>query len=238
MADAHKSAEYSPLVATDDQSESHDDVELAKPCIFAAFRNRLLIVSIASLFIVSNIMCCLLGAYFGRSTSPAVDLDSECSFHTSKYSPILGEVGIKYTDVSFNGSFMRQNIYRRPASPEVDAAWEALGADYRPGIVSKEQGAAAGLGSRHVQRSDKFGGGFFVNVEGLHHLHCLVWYNPRNVTPFPDFNTRHKCKNFDAIREWAKGIQPHVYISALISSTLSTRSSVFTPQSNSGLGFV
>ncbi|KAL8376467.1 hypothetical protein RB595_007522 [Gaeumannomyces hyphopodioides] len=261
-AAAHKSAEYSPLAATDDQNEPHDGIELAKPSILAAFMPRLIIVGIASLFIVSNIVCCLLGAYVGRSTRPAVDLDSECSFYTSKYSPILDEVGVKYTDTSFNGSFMQQNIYRRPASPEVDVAWEALGADYRPGIVSKEQGAAAGLGSRHVQRSDKFGGGFFVNVEGLHHLHCLnlvrkglyynvqyyknlgthaflnderilqlhishcldtirqalmcnadtgllgqVWYNPRNVTPFPDFNTKHRCKNFDAIREWAKGIQ-------------------------------
>lgn len=25
-----------------------------------------------------------------------------------------------------------------------------------------------------MQRADKYGGGFFVNVEGMHHLHCLV----------------------------------------------------------------
>lgn len=32
----------------------------------------------------------------------------------------------------------------------------------------------SGLTSAHVQRSQKYGGGYFVNVEGLHHLHCLV----------------------------------------------------------------
>lgn len=25
-----------------------------------------------------------------------------------------------------------------------------------------------------VRRSEKYGAGFFVNVEGMHHLHCLV----------------------------------------------------------------
>ena len=29
----------------------------------------------------------------------------------------------------FNGSFMKENIYRQAGSPEVDAAWQALGID-------------------------------------------------------------------------------------------------------------
>lgn len=29
----------------------------------------------------------------------------------------------------FNGTFMVEDVYRRPGSPEVDAAWEALGLD-------------------------------------------------------------------------------------------------------------
>lgn len=44
----------------------------------------------------------------------------------------------------------------------------------RAGVISPEQGRLSGLTSSHVQREDKYGGGFFVNVEGLHHLHCLV----------------------------------------------------------------
>lgn len=33
----------------------------------------------------------------------------------------------KMITVRFNGSFFDETIYRREASPQVDAAWEALG---------------------------------------------------------------------------------------------------------------
>jgi hypothetical protein len=56
----------------------------------------------------------------------------------------------------------------------------------RPGIIPAEDGPASGLGPRHVQRSDKYGGGYFVNVEGLHHLHCLVSSSVSYILyPFP-----------------------------------------------------
>jgi hypothetical protein len=32
-----------------------------------------------------------------------------------------------YHTVQFEGSFLHENIYRQTGSPEVDAAWEALG---------------------------------------------------------------------------------------------------------------
>lgn len=44
----------------------------------------------------------------------------------------------------------------------------------RAGVITREQGLKSGLTDAHVQRADKYGGGFFVNVEGMHHLHCLV----------------------------------------------------------------
>jgi hypothetical protein len=31
-----------------------------------------------------------------------------------------------------------------------------------------------------------------------------VWWNPSAPTAFVDFNTEHKCKNFDAVRQWAE----------------------------------
>jgi hypothetical protein len=33
-----------------------------------------------------------------------------------------------------------------------------------------------------------------------------VWYQPEGKSPeaFVDFNTVHKCRNFDAIRDWAE----------------------------------
>jgi hypothetical protein len=111
---------------------------------------------------------------------------------------LLKEVKIKYEFRSFNGSFMQEEIYRRPAAPEVDAAWEALGVDCQfvfddagmasileltcmadsAGVISADQGLASGLTPAHVQRAVQYGGGFFVNVEGMHHLHCLVRSRP------------------------------------------------------------
>ena len=33
---------------------------------------------------------------------------------------------------------------------------------------------SAGLTKNHIRIKEKYGGGYPVNVEGLHHLHCLV----------------------------------------------------------------
>ncbi len=34
-----------------------------------------------------------------------------------------------------------------------------------------------------------------------------VWYNPKAPEAFPDFNTRHKCKNYEDVRRWAEALQ-------------------------------
>lgn len=34
-----------------------------------------------------------------------------------------------------------------------------------------------------------------------------VWMYPENPEPYADMNTRHKCKNFDDIRQWAEDNQ-------------------------------
>ncbi|KAL5358083.1 hypothetical protein BJX96DRAFT_182665 [Aspergillus floccosus] len=68
------------------------------------------------------------------------------------------------------------------------------------------------------------GEGAFVNDDYIvrkHVSHCLdilrqqlmctvdvgvlgqIWVWPDDPKPFVDFNTRHKCRNFDAIRQWA-----------------------------------
>lgn len=31
-----------------------------------------------------------------------------------------------------------------------------------------------------------------------------IWFNRTDPQPFPDFNTKHVCRNFDEIREWAE----------------------------------
>jgi hypothetical protein len=41
--------------------------------------------------------------------------------------PVLSHVPVKYHRQRFNGSLLKENVFRREAGPEVDAAWEALG---------------------------------------------------------------------------------------------------------------
>lgn len=86
---------------------------------------------------------------------------------------------------------MKETIYRNRPSPEVDAAWSALGANckseiprYRVNevsdkrkvegfIVAEDDGARYGLHEGMVKRVPEQGGGFIVHSEGMHHLHCL-----------------------------------------------------------------
>ncbi|KAF1911109.1 tat pathway signal sequence [Ampelomyces quisqualis] len=181
--------------------------------------------------------------------------------HTSQYSPIIKDVGVKYSPVKFEGSLMKTNDFRLDAGPEVDAAWKSLGADYRAARIPAEEAARSNLAPDQVKISERYGGGYPANVEGLHHLHCLnllrkslawnfdyyqkqglgpfsndahilkhhvthcldiirqqlmctvdvgvlgqVWYQPPGSSPeaFVDFNTVHKCRNFDAVRDWAE----------------------------------
>lgn len=211
--------------------------------------------------IVTIVLICLafLAGTFIQSL-PFFNKDTLCAAHTVQYDPpLLSDVSIKYNTVDYNGSFLQENIYRRNASPEVDAAWEALGVNYRGIQVPEEQAEAAGISKGHVRINKKYGGGYPANVEGLHHLHCLnllrqtlkynydyyealgegafkndepivklhvthcldiirqqlmcradvgvfgqVWTQPEDPKPFVDFNTKHKCVNYDAIRQWAE----------------------------------
>lgn len=214
----------------------------------------------AVVLIATSVVSMQIGAYMARTST--AKLDSSCAEHTTQWSPVLRDVGIRYEWKEFNGSFMSENIYRKEGSPEVDAAWEALGVDYRAGPISTEDGLASGLDDTFVQRNKKYGSGFLVNVEGMHHLHCLnllrkslyfnydrykkmghhafsnedrilrlhvthcldiirqtlmcnvdtgvlgqVWAGGESPAAFPDFNTKHRCKNYDDVRKWAEKLQ-------------------------------
>ncbi|KAJ8062858.1 hypothetical protein OCU04_008112 [Sclerotinia nivalis] len=185
-----------------------------------------------------------------------------CPSYVQHYSPILNDIDTSYQPVMFNGSFMKENVFRLKAGPEVDEAWGSLGVHYRSFALPASEAEKSGLTSAHVQINEKYGGGFPVNLEGLHHLHCLnlvrqslyynydyyheqgegafvnddnvvqyhvshcldiirqqlmcqvdtgvlgqVWWDKSKPQAFVDFNTEHKCKNFDAIRQWAEGRQ-------------------------------
>jgi hypothetical protein len=104
--------------------------------------------------------------------------------------PLVAEVKPNWHTIRFNGSFFHENIYRKPPSDEVDAAWTALGIDCkwprtggmykadiavdRSVIIPESEANRTRLRPDQVKVSKHYGGGFPANVEGLHHLHCLL----------------------------------------------------------------
>ncbi|KAJ5135847.1 uncharacterized protein N7515_005125 [Penicillium bovifimosum] len=217
-------------------------------------------VAISLLQVTTLALFFLVGTLFGFQWRG--DLDNLCSKHVSQYSTVMKEVGIQYNLQQFNGSLLKENVFRQDAGPEVDAAWESLGVNYRSVRIPAEDAEQSGLAADQVKINKKYGGGFPANVEGLHHLHCLnllrqslyynydyyhakgegpftnndyivrrhvshcldiirqelmctvdsgvlgqIWIYPESPEPYVDFNTQHKCKNFDAIRSWAEANQ-------------------------------
>ncbi|KAJ5562032.1 hypothetical protein N7535_003504 [Penicillium sp. DV-2018c] len=188
----------------------------------------------------------LVGALFGFDWRG--DLDSLCSKHVSQYSTVMREVGIEYNLQQFNGSLLKENVFRQDAGPAVDAAWESLGVNYRSVRIPAEDAERSGLAADQVKINKKEhtnidknllrqslyynydyyhakGEGPFTNNDYIvrrHVSHCLdiirqelmctvdsgvlgqIWIYPENPEPYVDFNTQHKCKNFDAIRRWAE----------------------------------
>ncbi|KAF2878243.1 hypothetical protein BDV95DRAFT_478877 [Massariosphaeria phaeospora] len=234
-----------------DKDRAHDELRIAVRAVF-----------------VCTVIYIAIGIAIGlsfKSGEFVTNPDEFCINHISRYSPLVGEVKPSWKIVQFNGSFLHENIYRQTAGPEVDAAWEALGVEYRSVIVPESEAERSGLRPDQVKRSEYYGGGYPANVEGLHHLHCLnllrkalkwnydyylekqegafknaeyvvryhvthcldilrqqlmcvpdvgvlgqVWWQPESgehPTPFVDFNTKHQCRDYEAIRVWAEAHQ-------------------------------
>jgi hypothetical protein len=51
-------------------------------------------------------------------------------------SPLIPDVTLAFHEQQFNGSLLKENIYRQNASEEVDEAWQALGIDCRTAQAS------------------------------------------------------------------------------------------------------
>ncbi|KAK6383299.1 hypothetical protein LTR65_010284 [Meristemomyces frigidus] len=176
--------------------------------------------------------------------------------------PLTNDIDLTHHTVRFNGSLLKENVYRQKAGPDVDAAWDKLGINLHSVIIPTEQAKQVGLLPDQVKIRQEYGGGFPANVEGLHQLHCLnlvrqalwynydyyqakgdgafknneyiqqkhvshcldivrqqlmctvdigvmgqVWFQPA-MAEFPeayvDFNTRHMCRNFEDVRQWAQ----------------------------------
>ncbi|KAK8159830.1 tat pathway signal sequence [Phyllosticta citrichinensis] len=216
---------------------------------------------IVALWVVTFCFAGFVGAWIGIQQSKHSQTMQSFISKISQYSPIVDDVGVYFRNIRFNGSLMKENIFRQDAGPEVDAAWESLGVNYRALVVPPEKAAKSNLLPDQVKVREKYGGGFIANVEGMHQLHCLnllreglyynydyykakgdgAWVNSDHVIrrhvshcldiirqnlmcnvdigvlgqvwvqfddddPFAyvDFNTKHTCRNFDQIREWAK----------------------------------
>jgi Mycotoxin biosynthesis protein UstYa len=138
----------------------------------APSRRRSPTLSLCFVHLGSHLVTAVLTGWLITQWRP-FNADRFCSRHTSSYSPVVNEVDIKYSKVDYNGSFFHQTIYRNDPSPEVDAAWEALGVDYRALAVPEAEALKSGIARDQVKIKDKYGGGYPANVEGLHHLHCL-----------------------------------------------------------------
>uniref|UniRef100_A0A0D2YIB3 Tat pathway signal sequence n=1 Tax=Fusarium oxysporum (strain Fo5176) TaxID=660025 RepID=A0A0D2YIB3_FUSOF len=238
---AHKEAisPFNPHVDGNSSDEESDSFHYVPPT-----RRRRLSLCRCFGWAITLLSIILISAFAGAWISMVyVNIDQICTAHTSQWSPLLDNIAIKYKMQPFDGNFMRENIFRGNASPEVDAAWEALGVDYRPGVISYKDGLSSGLDDSFVQRAPQHGGGFIVNNllrkslwynyeyykdlgghafknDGeVFRMHVIlmcnvdtgvlgqVWVNPKNPNAFPDFNTRHVCKNYNDVREWAEKLQ-------------------------------
>lgn len=91
-------------------------------------------------------LACLLGLTIGVAAGVAILLvwswqprTDSCFRQSSMPSPVERDVPIEYHTQQFNGSLMMENVYRLPGSPEVDAAWEALGVNCESCTVQRRQ---------------------------------------------------------------------------------------------------
>lgn len=100
--------------------------------------------------------------------------DVLCNKHTSAFpSPVENDVDFTWNLTPVNGSFKKETIYRHPASPEVDAAWDELGASLKSFIIPEEDGPKYGLHPGQLKRLPELGGGFVAVLDSVHHMHCL-----------------------------------------------------------------
>ncbi|KAB8237446.1 oxidase ustYa family protein [Aspergillus alliaceus] len=181
--------------------------------------------------------------------------EAQCTQMLSGYSPALEAV--EYIDYQFQGEFSDSNVYKGRPRPELDAAWDRASALHELSMEPKHL-PLLNKSETAIRYSPEQGGGYMVELEVFHQLHCLnllrkqiyreYYMRPENMPamfdvpkkllynhidhcvdtirqlimctgdvspvtanwvvthhhPHPDFNTRHKCRNFDKLLEWAE----------------------------------
>ncbi|TKA50314.1 hypothetical protein B0A49_11075 [Cryomyces minteri] len=253
----NKNTKFSRIPRVEETKNLISDPESAEE-LDTSLRIRASRWPVALLSIVALTMATLFGAWLG--SRPFGNPDIFCTKRTAKHSPVLKDVDISYETVTFNGSLLKENVFRQDAGPEVDAAWTSLGVDSRSFLPIKRKVQVFPLLMSKCLKSTAEA--IPANVEGLHHLHCLnllrqslyynfdyyhkrgegafvnndailrfhvshcldilrqqlmctvdigvlgqVWWNKDEPTAYPDFNTEHRCRNFDVVRQWAEAHQ-------------------------------
>ncbi|KAJ6602801.1 hypothetical protein DFH09DRAFT_1301805 [Mycena vulgaris] len=214
------SAEYTPL-DVDDTNDSQEDFHIAET---KDKRRRLsILVGNGALLLISIVL-------FAVSRHIALPPnDIECGKLYSTFSP--AQQAIKYKTVMFNGTFEFPSIYRGTPTPEKDAAWDRISVDVKPTRLDKSLLPKIGKAETpslnllrkytYHEHYEKFDHSFQEKPATFRaHLdHCiemirsnlmcasdvgLITYEwVQNWTmPYPDFNTVHQCRDFDAIMDW------------------------------------
>ncbi|OKL58184.1 hypothetical protein UA08_06867 [Talaromyces atroroseus] len=100
---------------------------------------------------------------------------------TSEHSPIFDHINIPLITKRMNATLVEPDplpIYRRPPSPEVDAAWNRL-ANIKPIVISRSDVIKLGRDpSIAAKWPESFGFGpeaYIGRIDVFHQIHCLDW---------------------------------------------------------------
>jgi hypothetical protein len=125
----------------DCESLSHETEKSESPRLLSSSLASQLFTAI--LLLITLVIGAVLGAWLGSNRfikanefcihEVSQDCRSSSRPHKFKSShlaaPLLEDIDINFSTIRFNGSLLHENIFRKPASPEVDAAWQSLGVD-------------------------------------------------------------------------------------------------------------
>lgn len=115
-------------ISLDYNDDNEEDADLPTWSSNRSSENRKNCLPLLSAFLVGLTTGLLLSAAF-FSILPQKPRPAACLQQSSQPSPVLRDLEITYHEQQFNGSFFKETIYRQDGSPEVDAAWEDLGAN-------------------------------------------------------------------------------------------------------------
>ena len=80
-----------------------------------------------SVALIVLVVCTALAFLLGIAIPSRANASRWCTQKISQPSPVTNDIDIEYNVHQFNGSLLKENVYRQASGPQVDAAWAALG---------------------------------------------------------------------------------------------------------------